>query len=316
MMFARRNKAQRTPINLATLPGQVVAVQLAGPASVGRPRLLLAESIASSAPASERLDQIARKIRLRRTPLRVLLEVPDYQLLQTEIPAVPAEELKTAMRWQVKDMLRIPLEQTTLDVALPPPIPEGHNQRRLGGFVVAAANSLVLSRMLQFRAYNAEVAVIDVPEMAQRNLADRLAEPGRATAVLSLNQGGCLFTASRDGVLYFTRNFDLSLDSLKGDEAARRDLFDRLLLELQRSLDVLDHQFSFLSVSSLWLAPFAHTDELLSLLIENLYLPVKLVDLAKIFDCSMCPLPTDPDLQAALFHALGLALRAPEEAKA
>jgi len=312
MMFARRNK-RAAPVSLATVPGWAAAVQLANGAEATRPRLGLVQMLASGAPAGERLDLLARQLRLRRTPLRVLLEAPDYQFQQIEIPAVPAEELKTAIRWQVKDVLRTPLEETTLDVALPPPMPEGQGARRAQGFVVAAANSLIRERMLQFRAYGAEVAAIDIPEMAQRNLADCLAEPGRATAILSINQSGCLFTASREGALYFTRSFDLNLADLDVPEAARRELFDRLLLELQRSLDVLEHQYSFLSVSTLWLAPFAHADELLTLLIDNLYLPVKPIELAELFDCSDCPLPTDANRLAALFHALGLALRDDEE---
>ena len=81
------------------------------------------------------------------------------------------------------------------------------------------------------------------------------------------------------------------------------------MLELQRSLDVLEHQLSFLSVSTLWLAPFAQCEELLGYLIENLYLPVRTINLVEMFDCSNCQLPAEPDQQAALFHALGMALR-------
>jgi len=307
MIFALGRKTGQATLNLASSPGYVAAVQLASRVYRERPRLQLAQVSASTQKISERLDLAIRQTRLKRLPLRLLLEPSEYQFLQTEFPAVPAEELRTAIRWQVKDMLRLPMDRVTLDIA--PPVEQAHGMRRPQGYVVAAANELILERMQQFRAYNASVEAIDIPEMAQRNLADLLEEPGRGTAVLSVSNNGCLLTASRDGALYFTRSFDLSLSSLASGESARRDQFDRIVLELQRSIDVLEHQFSTLAISGLWLAPFSHADELLSQLIENLYIPVKLVVLEDLFDCSTCALPAHPDHQAVIFHALGLALR-------
>lgn len=310
MVFDVSRRAAQMPVSMAALPGCAVGVQLARSPAGGKPCLGRVHHVASNATPTARLDLLAREMRLRKGRLAILLEGTDYQFLQIEPPAVPPEEMKTAARWQVKDMLRQPLDQTTLDV-LPPPAstPPGRAQ---SAWVVAAGNALLRERMLQFRAYDSEVSVIDVPEMAQRNLADCLEEPGRATAVLSINSAGCLLTASRAGELFFTRNFEVSTRSLAASPSARRDQFDRLVLELQRSLDVLEHQYSFLSVSTLWLAPFAQCEELLSLLIENLYVSVKVVNLAEIFDCSACPLPEDTDRQAALFHVLGLALREAE----
>lgn len=311
MLFGRNRRASQPPVNLASLPGCAVAVQLVAAPSSGKPQLSLAHYLASSAGATERLDHVAREARLKGARLNVLLEAQDYQFLQVEPPAVPEEEMKTAVRWLVKDVLRHPVDAVTMDLV---PSLETQTGRRPSLYVVAAANSLLRERMLQFRAYTSQVKVIDVPEMAQRNLADCLEEQGRATALLSITPSGCLLTASRAGELYFTRNFELSTLNLSPVPAVRRDQFDRLVLELQRSLDVLEHQFSFLSVSALWIAPFAQSEELLSLLIENLYLPVKLIDLAELFDCTRCPLPTDANQQAALFHALGMALRDMEAA--
>ncbi|GAB2902702.1 hypothetical protein GCM10027046_34870 [Uliginosibacterium flavum] len=310
-LFGNARRANLPPVNLASLPGCAVAVQFVAAPTSGKPQLSLAHYLASGAGATERLDHVARDVRIKGARLNVLLEAQDYQFLQVEPPAVPAEEMKTAVRWLVKDVLRHPVDAVSMDLVPPLEVQAG---RRPSMYVVAAANSLLRERMLQFRAYTSMVAVIDVPEMAQRNLADYLEEHGRATALLSITPSGCLLTASRAGELYFTRNFELSTLNLSAVPAMRRDQFDRLVLELQRSLDVLDHQFSFLSVSALWIAPFAHGEELLSLLIENLYLPVKAINLTEVFDCTRCPLPTDSDQQAALFHALGMALRDMEEA--
>lgn len=301
-----RKKTSLQPISLATLPGHVAAVQLVSEQFTGKPHLLRAEVLDSIAPATDRLDEMARHLKVRRNPLRILCEPADYQLLQTEIPVVPAEELKAAIRWQVKDQLRSPLERVTLDIAVPPDT--SHGLRRPSGYVAAADNDFLRGRMLQFRAYSADVVAIGIPEFAQRNMADQIEIAGHATAMLSITPSGCLLTTSREGVLYFSRNFDISTLTLAESESLRRDQFDRLVLELQRSIDVLEHQYSFLSVSTLWISPFTHCDELLSLLIDTLYLSVKVIDLAEVFDCSACPLPENLDQQSALFHVLGFAL--------
>ena len=213
MMFGRRSRSSQASINLASLPGCAVACAAGERASVRQAASSVWRAISRAMwAATERLDQMARELRLSGAHLSILLEGQEYQFLQIEPPAVPAEELKTAVRWQVKEMLRYPVDAVTLDV-LPSPA-DGLAARRPSAWVVVAPNNLVRERMLQFRAYNTDVAVIDVPEMAQRNLADRLEEHGRATAVLSINQSGALLTASREGVLYFTRNFELSTLSL------------------------------------------------------------------------------------------------------
>lgn len=309
MFFGKRSIGAANPVSMAAQPGFAVAVQLAAAKAGGLPRLTMAEVLAGEASPQNRLEGLARHIRLRRKPVRVLLDRAEYQLLQVEAPAVQPEEMRTAVRWQVKDMLRLPMEQVTLDVAPPPPAPAGG--RRAQAYVAAASNEIVRERMLGFRIFSSTVEVIDIPEMAQRNVADRLEEHGRGTAVLSVNANGCLLTASREGTLYFTRHFDLA-GGMSDNAVERREQLDKLVLDLQRSIDVLEHQHSFLSVSTLWLAPFTYADELLPLLIEHLYLPSRLIDLSALFDCSACALPRLPAHQAALFHVLGLALR-PEE---
>lgn len=307
-MWLNTRKNNQPPVNMAALPGHVAAVQFFSDTPEGKPRLRQASVVASTHSADARLDEMARHLKLRGTPLRILCEPADYQFLQTEIPSVPAEELNSAIRWQVKDQLRSPLANVTLAVAAPPDT--SHGLRRPSGYVVAAENNFLRNRMLQFRAYNAEVTSIGIPEFAQLNIADLIEASEHATAVLSITPNGCLLTTSREGVLYFSRNFELSTLTLASSESVRRDQFDRLVLELQRSIDVLEHQFSFLAVSTLWISPFAHCDELLSLLIDTLYLPVKIINLAEVFDCSATQLPENLDQQSALFHVLGLGLEA------
>lgn len=272
-----------------------------------KPRVEVARVLFEAGEDAVRWAAISQAVKLRDAQIRVLLAPGEYQFLQVELPQVPPDEMKTALRWQLKDQLAGPVEQTTLDVIAGAEDPSSH--RRPPGFVVAAANPTLLEHMQRFRAANASVTVIDVPEMAQRNLAEMLEEPGRATALLSIGESGALLTATRGNQIYFTRRFDTPIEAIRKSEEGRRAVFDRLVLELQRSADVLEHQLSHLGVAKLWLAPFPHRDELLSLLIDALYLPVKAIELDGLFDFGAEGPPQDEREAAALFLPLGLALR-------
>lgn len=303
--FGFKTTQGQEPVNIACQGGQVAAARVS--ISDGRPRLLEAVVETLAGNSADKLDAVSRTLRLKQADIRLLLDVGEYQFMQAELPQVEATELNNALKWQIKDLLKFPVEQSTLDV-ITTPSDTSAGTRRPSGYAVVAPNELILDRMLRVRTSRSHLNVIDIPEAAQRNIGSALEESGRATAVLSITENGGLYTVSRNGALYFTRNFDITLPALAVSAEARRALFDRLLLELQRSMDVLDRQFSFLSVSTVWLAPFDYCDELLSLLIESLDTPVKAVDLASLFQCGPDVLPVSANEQAVLFFALGLAL--------
>ncbi|GAA5179904.1 hypothetical protein GCM10025771_23170 [Niveibacterium umoris] len=302
----RRAAGGGAPLNIACGADSIVATRIAA-ADADRPLVQLAKVDFGPGAPRARCEALEAALGLRRDTIRLLLSAGEYQFFQFEMPQVPAEELKTAVRWQVKDQLRGAIDATTIDLV--PALEDAGGVRRPQGYVVAASNELLVDCMQRFRASNSSVSVIDVPELAQRNIADLLEEPGRATAIMSISEGGAMLTASRGGYVYFTRSFEASLDAIRRSDEARRSVFDRLVLELQRSADVLEHQFSHLSVSALWLAPFPHRDELLSLLIDALYLPVKAIELDVLFDFTPVGKPVDELHAAALFLPLGLCLR-------
>src|SRR5579859_3279881 len=67
-------------------------------------------SSVKSEPSAGGLERIAREKHLDRYRRALLLRPGDYQLLMVDAPAVPADEVKSAIRWSVKDMLDYPVE--------------------------------------------------------------------------------------------------------------------------------------------------------------------------------------------------------------
>lgn len=276
-------------------------------------RPLLRHAFFSAGPATvETIDKAARDANAASRHVVTLLAGGDYQILNVEAPNVPRDELKTAIRWRLKDLLDFPALEATIDVL---DIPLDANARaQQSVFAVAARNTVIQPRQKLFLDAKVELHAIDIPEMAQRNVSAMLEPEGRGVAMLSFGDDGGLLTVSYRGELYLSRRFDVTLAQLlEPDHDRKHQSFDKITLELQRSLDHFERQYSFISIAKLVLgpSPVSGLDDYLS---SNLYTPVETLDLAALFDLSRTPELADKAQQQRFFLAIGAALREGEGA--
>ena len=278
----------------------------------GKPVVELALFYAFRQPlAPEALEKIARDLQASHYQCATLLGGRDYQMLAVEAPNVQPDELKAAVRWRLKDMLDFHIDDATIDV-LDIPADKNAAVRAHSMFAVAARNAVIEARQALFAAAKVELNVIDIPETAQRNIAALLEPEGRGLAMLSFNHDGGLLTVTFGGELYLSRRIDASIALLQDSDVERRhQTFDKITLELQRSLDHFDRQFHFVTVSKLLLAPLP-TSALLDYLASNLYMPVDALDLASVLDLSKVPELQAIEAQQRHFLTLGAALRLEE----
>jgi MSHA biogenesis protein MshI len=226
---------------------------------------------------------------------------------------VPRAELKTAMRWRLKDVLDFPVDEATYDVLDIPLDPNAAVRPQQSVFAIAARNSVIQARQKLFAKSKIRLRTIDIPEMAQRNVSALLEPEGRGIAMLSFNEDGGLLTVSWRAELYLSRRIDVTLAQLlEADLERRHQSFDKITLELQRSLDNFERQFSFISVAKLVLAP-SGADGLQDYLAGNLYTRVETLDLGQVLDIAGIPELADPARQQRFFVAIGAALRSQEE---
>lgn len=272
------------------------------------PEVKLAAFHPSAEPRSpEMVDKLAREFG-GGYRFSALLSGGEYQLLAVEAPAVPAEELKTAVRWRLKDMLDFPADQATIDI-LNIPTDKAPAGRASNIFVIAARNSVIEARQNLFIEAKLDLQVIDIPEMAQRNISSLMEPEGRGIAMLSFNGDGGLLTVTFGGELYLSRRVDVAVTQLLDEDHERKHAtFDRITLELQRSLDHFERQYSFITVAKLVLAPTGALglEEYLS---SNLYTRVETLDLGSVLDIGAVPELKDAAGQQRFFLALGAALR-------
>lgn len=251
------------------------------------------------------LERAAKELGFHDHQCLAVLAASDYQLLMIDAPNVPRAELKNAARWKIKDMLDYPVEQATLDLLdIPSDADRGHSV-----YTVAAKNEIIQACMQRFSRAHIPLSVIDIHETAQRNLATFYEPPERGVAMLYVAKEHVLFTVNFRGELYMARRIEVGLAELEklamgGSDEAK----NRILLELQRSIDHLERQFPFISLGKLLVAPTPADTGLQSYLAENLDLPVEEVRLAELLDAGP-DVELDRDTAWRLFHVVGAALR-------
>ena len=263
--------------------------------------------MAQKSPAG--LQVLVKDQMLGRFGCSLLLNQQDYQLLLIEAPSVPQEELLTAVRWKIKDLLDFDAADAVLDVAEIPQDRDTGGGRRF--LYVAAAPSLATHRLSRILvASRLQLDVIDIPEMAQRNVATELERNGEAIVFLAFDRTGGWLTFTKGGELYSSRRLDIGLDRLSRlAEFEFKDICQRLVLEVQRSLDYFDRQLHYLALSRFVIAPIPVDFGLQQALQDNLFVEVQSIRLDDVVDTSRILDLESPAEQALALHAIGCALR-------
>ncbi len=276
------------------------------------------------------LNEIAAKFQLDSATCTSLMDAGNTSLLLVEAPEVDPTELKAAVRWRIKDLIDFHIDDAVIDVF----DIEGQRERGRANmmYVVVARFSAVREHIDLLENARVGLNVIDIPELAQRNVATLLKEDQIGVALLHFSPHSGLLTITRQGSLFLARTLEFGSDHLGaessltadlGDDGAGdttdtglsaglRRLLDSIVLEVQRSLDYYESHFGLPPVSGLVIAPTEQAvPGMLGYLSNSLGLPVRLLDLNSVLDSEQT---IDDVLQARCFAAIGAALRVEERA--
>ena len=253
---------------------------------------------------------LAQRLRLDRFSCETLMSAGEYQLLTVDAPNVPPAELKAAIRWSVQGLIDFHIDDATVDVLDIPPEP-GSSGAAHAMYAVVTRNDLVKHHIDRFQEAAIPLSVIDIAETAQRNIGVLCeATDERAVALLYAAETHSLLTVNFKGELYLARRIELGFEQLfrHDDEGAREAGLNRILLEVQRTLDVFERQYHFVPVGKLVVAPEPKDSGMRACFAKNLDLPVVSLELGEIVDFAE-GLEPDLETQWKHFHLIGAALR-------
>ena len=270
-----------------------------------KPLVLLADSIEKGADDAATLAALRKPMHLDRYRCTTLLSHDKYQFIQTDAAADDPDEAREMARWKLKDQVDFPVENAAIDL-LPIP-PDG---RAAQVFAALSPDSVIAPLVQAFQAARVPLAAIDVPEISQRNLAALFEESRRGLATLIFDEDEGLLTFTLDGELLVVRHVEISARQLMtADETRRSALFERIALDVQRSLDNFDRSNSAIPLANLLVAPIPGVDGFLHNLRTNLTVPVIPLDISTVLDLSAVPGMLDPLRQFQSLRAIGAALR-------
>ena len=270
---------------------------------------------------------------------RVASVLPDgsYQLLLVEVPNVPANEINSAARWQIKDLLDFPVDDTVVELFKMPE--QSTRAAKPMAYAVATRRSSIQEHTELLHGAGFSLDVIDIPELCTRNIATLLPQDADGVAFFHFTETHGILTVTRQGVLYLIRRIDIGRRAMKSAstvditstdlessavleiqtspddsdgysgltaDSTRTELVSAIVLVIQRSLDYYESHFDGGPPTELVLAPDSDIGGLAKSLNEQLGLTVSNLDLNKLFEMQSALSLVE---QGACLLAVGAALR-------
>jgi MSHA biogenesis protein MshI len=198
------------------------------------------------------LSELASEHGWQGIPCSVVLHPVYYQLLLAETPPVQAEEMSSAVRWLVKELLDYPLDEAAIEHFTLPSDAYRGRQKML--YAAALRKKTLQSLVEPAQSSGLDVDCVEIAELAMHNITARLPPVSGAAALVQLYEGEGFINLVENGAVYLCRRLDVGLERLSA-ESADVVSFETLLLEIQRSLDYYESQLGKGIVTTLYYSP-------------------------------------------------------------
>lgn len=239
----------------------------------------------------------------------VVLDGTDYQTQQVDAPRVPDEELSGAVRFQLKNLLYIPLEQAM--VGAHRQHSDRWNQEGQRALATIASRTRIEGIQELVARAGLKLQAVLPRETVLNDLSAAATEGAGGIVLATLGRDDGLITISRGELLYLARSHSVGTRRLAEDGQAVEILED----ELRRSIDYFDGQLSTGPASRILLAPCeANREPLIDRFNDSFEIPCARLRLEQIFDLEPLGDELDEHTEAHCLLAVGAALPRPAEA--
>ncbi len=302
-LFKKKAKSQGR-VGVTVLPGKLALAHIEQ--RNGVPHLLGCEvrDLESNDELESQLSKLVKEMDLAEKQCSYVLSPDEYSLHLVEAPNVEPEELRAAVRWSVKDLLDMKIDDATIDVF---PVPDDAYRGRKMVYVVAAKRTRIQKIVDLVTKADLELAIIDIPELAMKNISTCYVDDSNGAAFMDLRRYGSTMNITHGGDLYLSRRINTQMEPEVMQSPEWENTRDRLVLEIQRSLDYYESQMGKGQVTKIVIAQRQHdTEAMCRVLDEALTAKVSTLNMAEQLEGE---LELAPDVQQIASTAIGGTLR-------
>jgi MSHA biogenesis protein MshI len=173
------------------------------------------------------LGMLSRQFVLQTTSVSWILNERDYQLFFLESLPVPDNEVRQALSWRLKSSLQ-KMGEAIVDYFNLPAKPGTTNQRMLTA--IATAKKTIDNIIKWCKTYQINLTIIDIPELALRNLTAQSENDEKSTVLLYVNHQEMILNVTKGKMLYVTRKIPFRFTQ-------NEDNLSEVSLELVRYFD-------------------------------------------------------------------------------
>lgn len=209
----------------------------------------------------------------------IVLNAQQSQIVQVDKPSVPATEINSALKWQIKDLVSISPENMVLDYFNGPVLAGG--QEKIN--VVCAPTNELKKIVTAANQANMDIVSITIAEFAFANLLPTqndacllvCQQPNEEIVLLIVKQGKLFFHRRLRGYSQIANKTEAELSTT---------IIDNLALEIQRSSDFFERQLKQAPIKEIKvLLPISNEGFFARKLAENAHLPVTLLVLPEAY---------------------------------
>ena len=276
------------------------------------PGAVRAGEVADTDAVAEAIRRLWRETGLRQRTVRVGVASDRVMVRTIEVPAVPDDELASALRFQAQDYITIPIDEAVLDfhVLERTSGPDGEPVVRI--LLAAAHRETVGALLAAVKAAGITASAVDlVPLALIRGLRPTPGEPGSAEAIVSVGAGVTTVVVHEAGLPRMVRIVAAGADADPAVPPAPDTELSQITGPILSSLDYYLNQPDAAPLTTVLLTGGGSLVEgLAEALAASLFLPVEQARPRDAIDVGDIGIPEEqlPDIDPYLPVAVGLAL--------
>lgn len=192
------------------------------------------------------LTAAAQKFNLQNVPVTWLLHPNDYDLNLIDSMPVPKSELKTALTWRIRSLLKYPVEDAVIEYFELPPKKNAPNAPLIAA-VTAPRNGLQ-NYINIINHCGMHMVSITIPELAMLSLSSLYEDNEKNSAFLYFYDSSMILNITSRKTLYFTRRITVPYTSESQID------YEKICLEILRYFDFFCSQWRSSSPSQIFVA--------------------------------------------------------------